>query len=440
MFQFTHTRLNSGLNVILVPMPGVKSATVLVLNNTGSRYEKPREEGIAHFFEHMVFKGTKNYPSAQILASSIDAIGADFNAFTSKEYTGYYVKSASRHIEKSLDVVSDMLLRPLLKSEDIEREKGVIIEEINMYLDTPMRLVGNLFEQMAYEGSGLSHDIIGSKESVSQLTAADFRRFLKQWYGLGNLVLVIAGDESVVTAPSTLSKIEEYFGKEHEERPKDKIDIEKRLSGKTPGGKGPFSSHRLHVENKATEQAHLVLGWPGLRRGDPDRYALALLNVIIGGNMSSRLFMEVREKRGLCYYVRSDIDYFHDAGLFGASAGVDPKRIEEALQVIIAEFMAILSGEKPLTEADLQKAKEYATGTTVLGFEDSRSVAQYFGLRQVLLDTIESPDDLLDKLRAVSLPEVEKVAHRLIKKGEMRLAVVGPYKDKRPFEEIVKLG
>jgi predicted Zn-dependent peptidase len=440
MFKFTHTRLNSGLNVILVPMPGVQSVTVLALNNTGSRYEKPHEEGIAHFFEHMVFKGTKNYPSAQILASAIDAIGADFNAFTSKEYTGYYVKSASRHIEKSLDVVSDMLLQPLLKPEDIEREKGVIIEEINMYLDTPMRLVGNLFEQMAYDGTGLSHDIIGGKETVSNLTEADFRRFLQQWYGLGNLVLIVAGDEAVVTAPATLKTIDQYFSKEHEPRPKDKIDIRKQLASQKPKGRGPFSPHRLHVEHKPTEQAHLVMGWPGLKRGDKDRYALSLLNVILGGNMSSRLFMEVREKRGLCYYVRSDIDYFHDGGLFGASAGVDPKRIKEALQVITDEFHAVLSGEKPLTEADLQKAKEYATGTTVLGFEDSRSVAQYFGLRQVLLDTIESPDELLEKLRAVTLPEVEQVAKRLIKKGELRLAVIGPFKNKEIFEEAVARG
>ncbi len=423
MFDHSIKKLSNGLRIITIPMPGVQSVTTLALVNTGSRYEKPKEEGIAHFFEHLVFKGTANYPDAKVLAAAIDAIGADFNAFTSKEYTGYYVKSAAKHVELALDVVSDMLLQPQLRQEDIDRERGVIVEEINMYHDNPMSFVGQLFDRMFFRGSGLSHDIIGSKKTVESLNRADFTSFLRHWYGLGNTVLVIAGNAETVQATATLELAQAKFAKEPDGvRPRDKVSIKRWVSSSNP-----ISPHTLTVEERRTEQAHLVLGWPGIHRRDKDRYALTLLNVIMGGNMSSRLFTEVREKRGLCYYVRSDNDHYHDTGIFGASAGVDPGRIEEALKVIKAEFAALVGGEKPVTAAELAAAKEYIVGSMTLGFEDSRSVAQYFGLRQVLNDKIETPQEVLEKIRAVELEAVQKIARRLIKEREMRLAVIGPF-------------
>lgn len=433
MLKYKHTKLSTGLQVIRVPMPGVESVTVLALCNTGSRYETPKEEGIAHFFEHIVFKGTKNYPDPQILAGAIDAIGADFNAFTSKEYTGYYVKSASKHVEKSLDVVSDMMLQPLIKEEDVTREKSVIIEEINMYQDTPMRLVGNIFERMAFKGSGLSHDILGTKETVSGIKKADFERFLKKWYGLGNLVLVVAGDSKLVDSDKCLDLIKDYFGKEHAERNEKRTDTD-AIAAK----ESKLSGIKLHVEYKKTEQAHLVLGWPGLKRDDKKRYALTLLSTVLGGNMSSRLFTEVREKRGLCYYVRSDTDYYHNTGIFGASAGVDPTRIEEAIKVIIDEFNSLVDGRRPVTEDELKKAKDYINGTMVLGLEDSRSVAQFFGLKQVLSDDISSPQEVLDKIGKVTLEEVNKLAKELVISEEVRLAVIGPYKSDSKFEGLLE--
>ncbi len=415
-------------------MPSVPSVTTMVLVNTGSRYEKPREEGVAHFFEHMVFKGTEKYPDAKVLAATIDAIGADFNAFTSKEYTGYYVKSAAGHIDKALDVVSDMLLKPKLRQDDINRERGVIVEEINMYHDTPMRFVGQIFDRMFFQGSGLSHDIIGSKATVESLEREDFIGFLRHWYGFGNMVLIVAGNEEVVKSVDTLDLIKEMFSKQPDEvRPRDKVDIERWISKSSP-----VSPHKFSMENRKTEQAHLVLGWPGIKRTDEDRYALTLFNVIMGGNMSSRLFTEVREKRGLCYYVRSDNDYYHDAGIFGASAGVDPKRIEEAISVIKDEFAAITGGDKPATDEELENAKEYLVGSMTLGFEDSRSVAQYFGLRHVLTGKIETPEETLAKIRAVSLDEVQKIAERIVKEREMRLSVIGPFGQDKVFKKFVE--
>lgn len=437
MFEHSIKKLNSGLTTILIPMPGVESVTTLVLVNTGSRYERPKEEGVAHFFEHMVFKGTENYKDSKTLASAIDAIGANFNAFTGKEYTGYYVKSASRHIELALDVVSDMILKPKLRQKDIDRERGVIIEELNMYQDNPMSYVGQLFEQMFFRGSGLSHDIVGSKNTINSLDRADFISFLRQWYGLGNMVLIIAGNADTVSSSKTLKLAEEMFSKEPDKvRPKDKADRSQMLSKISP-----VSSDKLVLEKRTTEQAHLILGWPSIGRHDEKRYALNLLSIIMGGNMSSRLFTEVREKRGLCYYVRSDNDMYHDAGVFGASAGVDPGRIEEALTVIKKEFQDVASSKKAITKEELSAAKEYVDGNLTLGMEDSQGVAQYYGMRLLLRDEIETPQEYMEKLRSIKLKEVNELASELIRDREMRLSVIGPYGQKEKesiFQKMVE--
>lgn len=431
MFQYSFTTLSSGLPVICIPMPAVKSVTVLALANTGSRYEKPREQGIAHFFEHMVFKGTTDYPTAQDLASTVDSVGADFNAFTSKEYTGYYVRGASERVELALNVLSDMLLRPLLRQEDIDREKGVIVEEINMYTDNPARHINDLFDRMMFEGSGLGHDIIGSRATVSELVTSDFQQFLKQWYGMGNMLLVMAGDAEALSSPKTLELAEKAFSKEGGERVKDKVRTDRYLPDQ------PLAPQRLHVEYKQTEQAHFILGWPGITRTDTRRYALSLLSTILGGNMSSRLFSEVREKRGLCYYIHADADMYHDTGVFGAAAGVDPQRVEEALKVTIEEFESVANGKLAITADELQKAKDYVAGKMVLSFEDSESVAQYYGMKQLLSNVIEEPEQVLEKIKAIQLEELQELASALILPGEMRLAVIGPFKEINSFEKLV---
>jgi predicted Zn-dependent peptidase len=431
MIKYSFSTLNFGLPLIKIPMRSIESVTVLVLVNTGSRYEKPKQQGIAHFFEHMVSKGTDKYPAAMDLATAVDSVGADFNAFTSKEYTGYYVKAAADHIELALDIVSEMLLKPQLRQEDIDREKGVIIEELNMYVDSPMRHIANLFDRMVYHGSGLSHDIIGNKETIRAIQSADFRQFLMQWYGLSNMVLVVAGKEEIVESASTLDLIREKFSKETEERIKNRVKIDNLISP------NPISQEKLHVEFRQTEQAHLVLGWPSIKRHDDRKYMLSLLSIIMGGNMSSRLFDEVREKRALCYYVNSDVDQFHDGGTFGASAGVDPKRVEEALKVIANEFRAIIDATKPITQLELQRAKDYLIGKMVLNFENSGAIAQYYGLKQLLLGEIEPFEDVVAKVKAVTLEDVNSLAKALIMENQMRLAVIGPFKEKEKFSKII---
>jgi len=425
MFEHTLTTLSSGLPVLRIPMPGVKSLTCLVLANTGSRYEEPGQAGIAHFFEHIVFKGTEKYSSPQVLAAEIDAIGAEFNAFTSKEYTGYYVKADSKQAHVALDVLSDMLLVPAVRQEDVDREKGVIIEEINMYRDMPMHHIANLFEQMFYAEYGLQHDIVGTKETVSSITSQNFRDFLARWYGLPNLLLIVAGDSDVVNGAGFERELEQFFSKRpSEERITDKADATAFL------GAQPISEKRLHLEVRKTDQAHLILGWPGLKRGTTERHALSLLSVILGGNMSSRLFSEVREKRGLCYYVRSDVDYYRETGMVGASAGVDPNRVSEAISVIMDECAAIAGGARPVTADELQRAKDYVRGTMTLSLEDSKSVAQYFGMQSLLLDKIDSPEETMRIIAAVELDEVRELAKKLFASQPPKLGVIGPFEGK----------
>ena len=424
------TTFDSDLTLLRVPMPSLKSVTVLALVNAGSRYEPARWWGISHFLEHMVFKGTEKYPDAQTLSAAVDAVGAKFNAFTSKEYTGYYVKAASKHLPLALDVVSDMLLTPRLRQKDIDREKGVIIEEINMYADMPSARISSLFEEMMFNTETIGHEVIGTKETVSALTSEDFQKYIHQWYGLKNVILILAGDDKVLESPETLELVKRMFQKGDPKMRHAAAHAENL-------GKNPLTQNKLLVEYKKTEQAHFVMGFPSFSREDEGRHAATLLGVILGGSMSSRLFSEVREKRGLCYYIHADTDFYHDTGVFGASAGVDPKRVEEAVEVTISEFMALVNGKKPVTQADLRKAKDFISGKFVLDLEDSESVAQYFGMKQLLLGRIETPTDLLEKFMSVTLEEVHAVAKQLIRPGELRFAIIGPFEDKKVFEKLV---
>lgn len=429
MYQHQITTLRSGLELITVPMAATSSVTTLFLSNVGSRYESVAQEGIAHFFEHMVFKGTAKYPDSQTLAVTIDAIGARTNAFTSKEYTGYYIKAASRHLSLALDVLTEMLFSPRLAQADIERERGVIIEEINMYEDTPMQNIGNLFDRLLFAGSGLEHDVIGSKATVSSLTRDDFIAFLRHFYHPSNLTLVVAGDEQVVRPEVIEPLLEKMLIEKADSATMGKARFSARAdrleaSALIEAGRPTYGSELRLIQHKATEQVHLMMGWPGLARDDERRYALSLLTTILGGNMSSRLFTEVREKRGLCYYVHADADTFHQSGSVVAVAGVDPKRASEAIEVIQAECLA-LTDARPVSVEELVRAQEYATGSMQLSLEDSGSVAQFFGIRQLLKRKIETPTEVMAKLRQVTVKEVNQLARELLSSSAMRLALIG---------------
>lgn len=427
--------LETGLTVMLVPMEGVRSLTVLAMVGTGSRFEVPKRAGVSHFLEHMVFKGTAKFPTARALASAVDAVGAEFNAYTSKEYTGYYVKAASEHVDLAIDVVSDMLLTPKLRSEDIEREKGVIVEEIHMYEDTPTRHIGDIFENLMFAGSKLGVEIIGSEDTVRSLKREDFEDHLRQWYGLKNVCLVIAGDSHVVSGKNLLSKVKAAFDKEHAARQsqKTKTYVEKLTTNPISQGE------KLLVSYKDTQQAHFIMAFPGIARRDESRYALGVLSTLLGGNMSSRLFTEVREKRGLCYYVRSDEDHYHETGVFGASAGVDPKRVDEAVAVVREQLMLVRDegGPHAITDEEVEKAKSHIVGATILQFEDAGAVAQFYAGNKLLQDSLETIEEKIEKLKKVTLDEVRDVAKRLVKPEELFFAIIGPYKDEAKFRNLL---
>jgi len=425
MFEHKIFQLSSGLEVLTISIQGFASVTSLIFANVGSRYEQKNEQGLAHFLEHMVFKGTKNYSSAKILAETLDALGAESNAFTSKEFTGFYVKTASVHLGLALDVLTDMIFLPKLEVKEIEKEKGVIIEEMKMYWDMPVRDIGNLFDRLLFTDQSLGHDVIGTKQTVLDFKRDDFLSFLKRWYYPANLSLILAGDSKVLKAQDLKNKLEKLVTQKTQDRqwPKKRVETEKLL------GRPPLLKNKILVRTQSTQQIHLMLGWPALRRDDPRHYALSLLAIILGGNMSSRLFTEVREKRGLCYYVNAFPDYFQETGSLAVSAGVDKNRTHEAIGVILKECEDLASGKKPVGLEELQKACEYAVGSMLLSFEDSQTVAQAFGLRQLLLRKIENVEEVVKKLRAVSLSDVQTLAGNLMKRENLRLSLIGPMKN-----------
>ncbi|HRN95907.1 MAG TPA: pitrilysin family protein [Candidatus Levybacteria bacterium] len=422
--RYQNTVLKNGLRLITIPVEEVQSVTTLVLVGAGSRYEERKNNGISHFLEHMAFKGTKKRPSAIEISSIIDGMGAESNAFTSKEYTGYYIKSAADKVDVALDLLSDMLINLELDQNEIDKERGVIIEEINMYEDTPARKIGDVIEELLYGDVPLGWDIAGTKEVIRSVNRQDFVDYMKKWYSTDNMVLVVAGKIDPVEIEK---KAEKYFAG----LTKWEIGTFKKVVEKQ-------TKPALKLVHKATEQAHFALAVrsAGLLNYE-DRYPLAILASVLGGGMSSRLFSEVREKRGLAYYVRAYADRYLDTGYFAAFAGVDKTRIDEAITVVLDEFKKVVkTGE--ITDKEVKKAKEYNKGHFVLGLEDTQSVATFFGMNQILEKKIKTPEDSLASIEAVTRDDVERVAKKYLDTKAFNLAIIGDFKDEERFKKLIQ--
>ncbi len=429
--MFTHQdyTLDNGLRVITIPQKSTKSITSLMLVKAGSRYENEDEQGIAHLIEHLVFKGTKKYTNQLEMAQALDRVGAESNAFTSKEYTGFYVTAVSDQLKLSLDVLNQLLFQPLLRSADMEDEKKVIAQEISLLKDDPQSYIGLVFDDFLYKKKELSHPVSGKIEKVSQLSLHQVEKFMNQLYRLDNMVLVLAGDETFLSTGKPFDMVKKTFGTNgtNKEEKKEK-DF---FTGDV------WSDHKFKLVFRDTAQAHFVLGWPTFKREHPDRYALSLLATILGGNRSSRLFEEIREKRHLAYYVWSDMTQYTEAGIFGAEGALDPEKAKEGLEAVKEQFELVASGQQPITSEELSMAKSYTRGKVLLGLEDSYSVARYYAFKQILMNMIEDPDDALAKYEAVSLEQINNLAKKLIKSGEMRMALIGPFQDEASFRSIV---
>ncbi len=413
--------LKNGLTLITVDLPHLDSVTTLVAIGAGSRYENKKNNGISHFLEHMFFKGSRKYPTAEQIATMVDGIGAVNNAATSKEFTFYWIKSAAKHIELAADILSSMLKESLLSEEEIEREKGVIIEELRMYRDNPARLVYDLYENLQFGDQPVGWDIGGSEKTIKSLTRENFINYMDSIYSPKNMALIFAG-----SLPKNIKSLaEKYFS-----------DLPKNSQIKfNPYKKQKQIKPRVNIFYKKTDQANLILGVEGYHRYDPKRYIAKVLAAILGEGMSSRLFIQVRERRGLAYHVSADIDFYKDTGYLASYAGLKLEKVEEGLEVIKAEMERLVN--ERVTEDELKKAKEMIRGRLSIRSESTNFLAEYFGINFVLDRELETFDEFLHKIDAVNVEDIQKVAQELIQKNRYNLQVIGPFKDTNKFEKIL---
>ena len=418
-FDVKYSKLKNGVRVLLVPMEGVESVTAMVLCKTGSRNETVKQAGISHILEHMVFKGTKKYPTPMSIAEAVDSIGAEQNAFTSKEYTGYYITSAAKHLGLTLDIQAEMLTAPTLPQFNLNREREVIVEEINMYEDQPMAMASEHFENLMYGGSSMGRMIIGTKESVRATTSLDLREYMQRWYRGGNMLVVVAGKLMVNGQWLMDEVIEEKFGGMG--RGRKMVNGQWLMDDYVSKASYGKPEHR-HFQKK-TEQAHFVMGVPGLSMSDPRRYALQMGQIVLGGGMSSRLFNEIREKRGLAYYVKAEMETNFDCGYLSVRAGVALDKLGEAMKVVREEMLKLA---ETITGAELNKAKEYILGHLPLSLEGSMDIAQFYGMRALMLDEIRQPEEIKEAIEKITLDQVKEITRELVREERIRSVVVGP--------------
>lgn len=420
---YKKTKLKNGLRIITVPMKDTQTATVVVMVGVGSRYETDREAGLSHFIEHMFFKGTEKRPTTLDISEELDAIGGEFNAFTSKDKTGYYAKVDAKHLNIALDVVSDMYLNSKIDPEEIKKESGTIIQELNMYEDMPMQNVGNVYEELLYAKNNLGRDIIGTKKTITSFKRKDFIDYMQRFYTANDTVVCVAGkfDEQRI-----ISEVEEYFAK-MSKGPKAKIQrvVEKQ---KKP---------ELQIKFKKSDQTHLIVGVRTYDENHRDRFALGLLSIILGGNMSSRLFIEVREKRGLAYYVRTGTDAFEDCGYLATQAGVEHKNLKLALETILKEYKKIST--EFVSEKELRNAKDYIKGKSVMGLEASDEVAMFFIDQEIGKKKIMTVEEIFEKIEKVTVKDILRVAKNIFQNGKLNLAVIGPHKNETEIKKILTM-
>ena len=421
--------LKNGARIILEPYIGTEAVTVLVLFKVGSRCETKNINGVSHFIEHMMFKGTGKRPNAQIISRELDGLGAVYNAFTAKDHTGYYIKINSEHKEAALDMLFDMLFNSKFDEKELNRERKVILEEIHMYKDNPMMHIEDMFEQTLFGDCPLGWSIAGDAESMGKIDRAKMIKYRDAFYLPHNMVIGIAGKID----GSIMKVVEKYFGSLPKTLPaagrRQKIpEIKKTVF--TPG------RPKVAVEYKDSEQAQLALGFPAYSWWDKRLPALRLMSNILGGTMSSRLFIAVRERRGLAYHVRAEADHYEDIGVLTIRAGLDKSRIELAIKTILDEIKKI--AKDGVTTAELKRAKENIRGRIILSLEDSEALAAWYAEEELDKHEIKTPAEKLKEIAAVTLAEVKAVAADVIKNNKMALAVIGPYKDAEPFRKILK--
>src|SRR5438105_4094019 len=418
---FERQTLSNGLRVITAPLGHAQSVSCFVMLAAGSRYERSDNRGIAHFAEHMFFKGTERRPTSRDLTSTVDGIGGEFNAFTGKEYTGYFVRCAGENRDTAIDVLLDMLRNSKFDPEEIEREKGVILEEMNMYNDTPRDHIGAVYEELMFGDNPLGWETLGTKETIRSAKRDTFLHYVDRWYTPDRMVVGVGGMVGDDLAPM----------------------LAELLGEMQPNGNGSFPAvevvrdpgPHVRVEHKDADQAHICLGVPSYPIDHPDRYTLQLLSTVLGGGMSSRLFLEVRERRGLAYYVHGSAHSYTDTGTLVAQAGVDIARIDEAIRVVTGQFQRMAEESVPADE--LEKARAFAKGRFVLQTESPQGIIMFGLRREVLEGKAVEPEEVLAGLDAVTVDDVQRVAQELIATDALHHAVIGPFEDEERFAALL---
>ena len=420
--MYQKTTLPNGLRIVTSTMPHTRSVSVIIFLGAGSRYETEAEAGISHFVEHLAFKGTHKRATPKEISGAIEGVGGILNASTDREITTYWCKVALPHFPLALDVLVDMLLNSKYDPKEMEKERNVILEELNMVNDSPAQLVEVLIDEVVWPDQPLGRDIGGTKKSVNSITREMIIDYVAQQYVYPNTVVSVAGD---ISHEHVVDAVQATLGQWSQGQPR-------RWFPAQDGQDNP----RERLVSRETEQSHFCLAVRGLSLTHPDRYALNLLNVILGEGMSSRLFLEIRENLGLAYNVQSYVNHFLDSGSVTIYAGVDPRRMRDALQATLVELDRL---KEDIPEEELVKAKELTKGRMLLRMEESRSVAGWLGAQELLLNRIHTVDEVLSQVEAVSSEDVKRVARELFLTEKLNLAVVGPYDKDTEFCSLLKL-
>jgi predicted Zn-dependent peptidase len=416
------TVLENGLRLITVPMKDNPTVTVFVLVEAGSKYETKDKNGISHFLEHMCFKGTTRRPSNNDISTELDEIGSVYNAFTSQEYTGYYAKAQYAKLDKILDIVSDMYLNPIFPDIEIEKEKGVILEEINMYEDLPQRKVQNLITELVYGDQPAGWDIVGSKENIQKMNRSDFITYRNKFYTSSATTVIVSGN---FEEKAVIEKVQTIFSvmPKQEKGSKEKV-IEKQ------------TKPEILLFKKETDQTHLVLGVRTFNTYDDRDKVLSVLVGVLDAGMSSRLFRKLRDEMGVCYYVGAGQDASTDHGLFSVSAGVDNKRVKEVISVILRELNKLKTDL--VSKEELQKTKQNLIGTMYLGLESSDSLSKFYGGQEIMNEIIKTPEEIKAEIESVTPEQIRTLAQEIFVDKGLNLAIVGRFENKADFEEILK--
>ncbi len=423
MPKFKKIKLPNGLRILLVPQPQSLAASVLILVEAGSEYESKRTNGLSHFLEHMMFKGTTNRPQVGQIAEELAGLGAQSNAFTSQEYTGYWAKAESRKLPQILDIVADLYLNPVFNPEEIEKERGVVIEEINMYEDMPQRKVQQVFSALMYGDQPAGWSITGEKGAIRKFGKQDFLRYREERYVMPGTLVVVAGKFNEAAVIKKIKK--EFGGSKHRSAPR---KTRTKEAQRKPAIAGHF---------KDSGQSHLVLGFRAFDLFDERRYAIEVLADVLGGGMSSRLFKKVRDELGAAYYVGADADLSLDHGALNIAAGVEHGKTEIVVRAILDECRKL--SREPVPQKELQRSKDHMIGSIILGLETSDQLASFYGGQEILTKKIISPEELIKRVNAVTAKDIRSVAKSIFENDRLNFAIIGPHKNKKMFEKIVKL-